>query len=180
MRHRNSRLMVLSGLAALVLSACGSSASDDSASSSDAETIKIGYSGDFSGLLAAYDTPLRDGMEFAVDEINKSGWSLPGGSRRRGARQNDPAADNVTDAGFLDDGRLINVIGTGDGRTAAASVVNSGGGLSLGALNTYPTFIEEAGPNSALLVVTDNIQAAASTAVRVRSGIRQRLHVRVR
>jgi branched-chain amino acid transport system substrate-binding protein len=161
MRRRNSLLVVLVALVALVVSACGSDNSADSSSSGDSQTIKIGYSGDFSGLLAAYDTPLRDGMQFAVDEINKSGGPYQVDLAVED-NKDDPQLTTSQTQAFLDDGRLINVIGTGDGRTAAASVVNSAGGLSLGALNTYPTFIDEAGPNSALLVVTDNIQAAAS------------------
>lgn len=159
---RRLALIAIASLA-LVFAACGSDDSDDGGAGEGADggTIKIGYSGDFSGLLAAYDTPLRAGIEYAVDQINESDSPYKV-DLAVADNKNDPQLTVSQTQKFLDEGRMINIIGTGDGRTAAASVVDEAGGLSLGALNTYPTFIQEAGENSALLVVTDNIQAAAS------------------
>ncbi len=148
-------------LAASVLGSCGSSGSNDSSGDSSAGTIKIGFSGDFSGLLAGYDVPVRDGAKFAAEQINSEGgpWKV---DLSTSDNKGDPKITVTQTQGFLDEGRLIEIIGTGDGRTAAASLVGESNGLSLATLNTYPTFTTEAGPNSATLAVTDNIQAAAS------------------
>lgn len=152
-------LAVLVG--AVGLTACGSS--DDSGSGDDggSKTVKIGFSGDFSGLLAAYDVPVKDGMEFAAEQINNSGGDykveLMTEDNKSDPQVTVSQTQELTDAGYL-----INVIGTGDGRNAAATLVGEADGLSLGTLNTYPGFTDEAGPNSALLTVADNIQASAS------------------
>lgn len=148
--------------ACLALAACGSSDStSDSGGGDTGNTIKIGFSGDFSGLLAAYDVPVKDGMEFAADEINAAG----GPYKVEVITEDNKGEPQLTVSQtqkLLDDGVTLNVIGTGDGRNAAAGLVDGAGGLSLGTLNTYPGFVDEAGENSALLTVTDNIQAAAS------------------
>lgn len=153
-------MAVLFGSLGLV--ACGS---DDSGSGGGGEsgdrTVKIGFSGDFSGLLAAYDVPIRDGMEFAADQINNSGGEYKVELKTED-NKSDPQLTVSQTQQLVDDGFLVNVIGTGDGRNAAATLVGQSDGLSLGTLNTYPGFTDEAGPNSALLTVPDNIQAAAS------------------
>jgi branched-chain amino acid transport system substrate-binding protein len=149
-------------LTSAALIACGSEDSGTSDSGSGGgDTVKIGFSGDFSGLLAAYDVPVRDGMEFAAEQINASNGPYKVELVTED-NKSDPQLTVSQTQKLLDEGALLNVIGTGDGRNAAASLVGDAGGLSLGTLNTYPGFVEEAGENSALLTVTDNIQAAAS------------------
>jgi len=38
--------------------------------------IKIGHPGDFSGIYSFYDSPVRHGAQFAIDEINAAGGVL--------------------------------------------------------------------------------------------------------
>ncbi|HTT95577.1 MAG TPA: ABC transporter substrate-binding protein [Solirubrobacterales bacterium] len=137
--------------------------------SSAGGTIKIGFSGDFSSLLAAYDVPLREGLEFAAEQINASGGPYQVELSTADNENKSPLTVSQTQ-NLLDEGYEINVIGTGSGRTAAATLVNEAGGIALGALNTYPTFPEETGDHTADLVVTDNIQAAASAQYACKQG----------
>lgn len=161
----NSKRLILGLLAVLtglLITACGS---DDSGSGSSGDstggTIKIGFSGDFSGLLAAYDVPVRDGMQFAADEINADDGEYKVELTTED-NKSDPQLTVSQTQKMVDGGTMINVIGTGDGRNAAAGLVDGAEGLALGTLNTYPGFVDEAGEHSVLLTVTDNIQAAAS------------------
>lgn len=153
----------LVALLCLGLVACGSS--DDSSGDGDggdggAQTLKLGFSGDFSGALAAYDVPLRDGIEFAVKQINESDGDIEVELRTED-NKGDPQLTVTQTQQLLDDGFEINVVGTGDGRNAAASLVDENEGLTIAGLNGYPNFLTEAGERSAHIVVTDNIQAAA-------------------
>ena len=61
-------------LAALAISlgGCGGDEADD-ASSGGGETFKIGYSADLSDGYSSYDTPILQGVEYAIDEINAAG-----------------------------------------------------------------------------------------------------------
>ena len=94
-------------LCAATLAACGSSDSDssDGDSGDGGGTIKIGFSGDFSGLLAAYDVPVRDGMEFAVDQINAEGGEYTV-DLAVDDNKGDPKLTVSQTQTFLDDGRL--------------------------------------------------------------------------
>ena len=62
------KLIVLMMIAGLILSGAQSAIA--------ADTIKIGHPGDFSGVYSFYDSPVRDGALFAIDEINASGGVL--------------------------------------------------------------------------------------------------------
>lgn len=146
-----------------LLAGCGGSDDDsggDSGGDGGSETLKLGFSGDFSGVLAAYDVPLRDGMEFAVKQINESGGDLQVELRTED-NKGDPQLTVTQTQELLDDNFEINVVGTGDGRNAAAALVGENNGLTIAGLNGYPNFLTEAGERSAHIVVTDNIQAAA-------------------
>jgi branched-chain amino acid transport system substrate-binding protein len=61
-------------LAALAISlgGCGGDEADE-ASSGGGETFKIGYSADLSDGYSSYDTPVLQGVEYAIDEINEAG-----------------------------------------------------------------------------------------------------------
>jgi branched-chain amino acid transport system substrate-binding protein len=62
-------LLAIVGLAVLV-TGCGSSSSDNGGT---AKVFKIGYSADISDGYASCDVPYRDGLQYAIDEINKAG-----------------------------------------------------------------------------------------------------------
>lgn len=67
---------------ALALSACGSSASEDSASSAEScvdtsgDTIKVGSLNSLSGTMAISEVTVRDSIKLAVDQINDDGGVL--------------------------------------------------------------------------------------------------------
>ncbi|MBP1155347.1 MULTISPECIES: ABC transporter substrate-binding protein [unclassified Paenibacillus] len=62
----------------LVVSGCGGASTPGTDSSSnaaggDAETVKIGYTGGFSGATATFGTPIFNAVVYAVEEINNKG-----------------------------------------------------------------------------------------------------------
>ncbi|ANY26168.1 urea ABC transporter substrate-binding protein [Gordonia terrae] len=67
---------------ALVLSACGSSASEESASNAQScvdtsgDTIKVGSLNSLSGTMAISEVTVRDSIKLAVDQINDNGGVL--------------------------------------------------------------------------------------------------------
>lgn len=73
------RAVIVTALAALLVAAgCGSSESDESATTggSDASPLSIGMAIGQTGYLAAVDTPFGQGVELAVEELNKAGGLL--------------------------------------------------------------------------------------------------------
>ncbi|MCZ4536412.1 urea ABC transporter substrate-binding protein [Gordonia terrae] len=83
-RRRRYGILVPAALsaAALVLSACGSSASEESASSAEScvdtsgSTIKVGSLNSLSGTMAISEVTVRDSIKLAVDQINDNGGVL--------------------------------------------------------------------------------------------------------
>lgn len=67
---------------ALALSACGSSASEESASSAEScvdtsgDTVKVGSLNSLSGTMAISEVTVRDSIKLAVDQINDNGGVL--------------------------------------------------------------------------------------------------------
>lgn len=62
----------------LMVSGCGGASTSGTAPASNAggeslETIKIGYTGGFSGATASFGTPIYNAVVYAVDEINSKG-----------------------------------------------------------------------------------------------------------
>ncbi|UKO91293.1 urea ABC transporter substrate-binding protein [Gordonia amicalis] len=83
-RRRRYGILIPAALSAvaLALSACGSSASDDSASSAEScvdtsgDTIKVGSLNSLSGTMAISEVTVRDSIKLAVDQINDDGGVL--------------------------------------------------------------------------------------------------------
>ncbi|MBM7278541.1 urea ABC transporter substrate-binding protein [Gordonia rubripertincta] len=83
-RRRRYGILIPAALSAvaLALSACGSSASDDSASSAEScvdtsgDTIKVGSLNSLSGTMAISEVTVRDSIKLAVDQINDNGGVL--------------------------------------------------------------------------------------------------------
>ena len=173
-RQRLGRILTLCGAAIIALTfafltGCGD---DDDESGADAQTtegqsgdggkleIRIGFSAALSGLYAPFDQPTLEGLEFAADQINASDKSVNVeivSSDNKG----EPQATATQTQGLIDDDVLLNVVGVGEGRVAAGRLISDAGGVALGALNTYPGWVEQAGENAALLTVPDNIQGSA-------------------
>jgi len=64
-------VLVIGVLAAVAIAACGGESDDGSADGE--EVFTIGYVADLSGAFSSYDTPIRDGAQYAIDEINAAG-----------------------------------------------------------------------------------------------------------
>ena len=83
-RRRRYGILVPAALSAvaLVLSACGSSASEESASNAQScvdtsgDTIKVGSLNSLSGTMAISEVTVRDSIKLAVDQINDNGGVL--------------------------------------------------------------------------------------------------------
>ncbi|WP_024498284.1 urea ABC transporter substrate-binding protein [Gordonia amicalis] len=83
-RRRRYGILIPAALSAvaLALSACGSSASEDSASSAEScvdtsgDTIKVGSLNSLSGTMAISEVTVRDSIKLAVDQINDDGGVL--------------------------------------------------------------------------------------------------------
>ncbi|MFT4394762.1 urea ABC transporter substrate-binding protein [Gordonia lacunae] len=83
-RRRRYGILVPAALSAvaLVLSACGSSASEESASNAQScvdtsgDTIKVGSLNSLSGTMAISEVTVRDSIKLAVDQINENGGVL--------------------------------------------------------------------------------------------------------
>ncbi|WP_232717595.1 urea ABC transporter substrate-binding protein [Gordonia metallireducens] len=83
-RRRRYGILIPAALSAvaLALSACGSSASEDSASSAEScvdtsgDTIKVGSLNSLSGTMAISEVTVRDSIKLAVDQINDNGGVL--------------------------------------------------------------------------------------------------------
>ncbi len=67
-------LVLALAVVGLLLTSCGGDEGDGGdGGGEEAKVFKIGYSADLSGGYSSYDTPIRDGAQFAVDEINAAG-----------------------------------------------------------------------------------------------------------
>ncbi|MDS1114374.1 urea ABC transporter substrate-binding protein [Gordonia westfalica] len=83
-RRRRYGILIPAALSAvaLVLSACGSSASEESASSAEScvdtsgDTVKVGSLNSLSGTMAISEVTVRDSIKLAVDQINDNGGVL--------------------------------------------------------------------------------------------------------
>lgn len=152
--------LVIAGVAAGCGGSGGSSGGGASGSGGGKINLKIGFSGGLSGSYAAYDQPELNGMEFAAKQINAAGGPVTvdvSGHDNKG----DPSLTVSTTQDLLDNGYKLQVIGTGDGRTAAGQLVSQSGGVALAGLNTYPTFPSDIGPRAVTVTLPDNAQAAA-------------------
>ncbi len=63
--------LLLVAVAAVALVGCGGNGDD--AADGGGDVFKIGYSADLSDGYSSYDTPILQGVEFAIDEINEAG-----------------------------------------------------------------------------------------------------------
>ncbi|SDU47043.1 urea ABC transporter substrate-binding protein [Gordonia westfalica] len=83
-RRRRYGILIPAALSAvaLALSACGSSASEESASSAEScvdtsgDTVKVGSLNSLSGTMAISEVTVRDSIKLAVDQINDNGGVL--------------------------------------------------------------------------------------------------------
>ena len=164
------RLLVLLLMLAMVMTAAGVAG---------AETIQIGHPGDFSGVYAFYDAPVRDGAKFAVDEINAAGGVL-------GKKLELVAKDCRNDQGLgvrlteelIADGAIYIIGTTGDPILAQGTVAcRQGIPISTGD-GTAPTLVGDMGECAHQICMSDNIQGAIAAEYAYEKGYRKVLIVK--
>jgi branched-chain amino acid transport system substrate-binding protein len=155
---------------ALVLLGAACSTSDSSSDTSGAsgssgaasgEPIVIGFPADLTTDWAYYDSPMEEGAQFAVDQINASGGVLgrPLELKTVDMRNDVAEAAKVTQQ-LIDDGAAYLIGTVGDGILAEGQVACTAGVPISTGLGTAPTLVGDMGDCAYQLVMSDNIQAA--------------------
>jgi len=150
----------------LVGTACSTSSSSDpggsgASGSASGEPIVIGFPADLTTDWAYYDSPMQEGAQFAVDQINENGGVLgrPLELKTVDMRNDVAEAAKVTQQ-LIDDGEAYLIGTVGDGILAEGQVA-CGAGIPISTgLGTNPTLVGAMGECAYQLVMSDNIQAA--------------------
>ncbi len=137
----------------------GGDASDGGSASG--EPIVIGFPADLSTDWAYYDSPMQEGAQFAVDQINANGGVLgrPLELKTVDMRNDVAEAAKVTQQ-LIDDGAAYLIGTVGDGILAEGQVACTAGIPISTGLGTAPTLVGDMGSCAFQLVMSDNIQAA--------------------
>lgn len=141
----------------------GTEAAGEDQGEAEGEPIIVGHAADFSDVYSFYDIPIRDGFQFAVEEINAEGGVLgrPLELRTSDGR-NDQALTLEATQGFIDQGASYLIGTTGDPFIAQAQLACSANiPISTGD-GTAPTLVQDAGECAYQLVMSDNLQGAAA------------------
>lgn len=155
---------------ALCLVAAACSTSDDTGDDGGAtgatgapsgDPIVIGFPADLTTDWAYYDSPMDEGAQFAVDQINDAGGVLgrPLELKTVDMRNDVAEAAKVTQQ-LIDDGAVYLVGTVGDGILAEGQVACATGVPISTGLGTAPTLVGDMGECAYQLVMSDNIQAA--------------------
>lgn len=160
------RSVALAFVLALVGAACSTSDSSSSSGaggsgSASGEPILIGFPADLTTDWAYYDSPMQEGAQFAIDQINANGGvnGRPLELKTVDMR-NDVAEGAKVTQQLIDDGAayLIGTVGDGilaEGQVACAANIPISTGLG-----TAPSLVGDMGTCAYQLVMSDNIQAA--------------------
>lgn len=158
------RSVALAFVLCLVGAACSTSNDtndDGSDGSASGDPIVIGFPADLSTDWAYYDSPMQEGAQFAVDQINEEGGVLgrPLELKTVDMRNDVAEAAKVTQQ-LLDDGAVYLIGTVGDGILAEGQVACATGVPISTGLGTAPTLVGDMGECAYQLVMSDNIQAA--------------------
>ena len=161
------RSIALAFVLFLVGTACSTSgsSSDDEGSgdggSASGEPIVIGFPADLTTDWAYYDSPMQEGAQFAVDQINESGGVLGRPLELKTVDMRNDVAEGAKVTQQLIDEGAVYLIGTvGDGILAEGQVACAAGIPISTGLGTAPTLVGDMGACAYQLVMSDNIQAA--------------------
>jgi branched-chain amino acid transport system substrate-binding protein len=129
--------------------------------SASGEPIVIGFPADLSTDWAYYDSPMQEGAQFAVDQINDAGGVLgrPLELKTVDMRNDVAEAAKVTQQ-LIDDGADYLIGTVGDGILAEGQVACTAGVPISTGLGTAPSLVGDMGECAYQLVMSDNIQAA--------------------
>ena len=150
----------------LVGAACSTSDDDgggdtDDSGAASGDPIVIGFPADLTTDWAYYDSPMQEGAQFAVDQINDNGGVLgrPLELQTVDMRNDVAEAAKVTQQ-LIDDGAVYLIGTVGDGILAEGQVA-CGANIPISTgLGTAPTLVGDMGACAYQLVMSDNIQAA--------------------
>ena len=154
---------------ALALLGAACSTSDSSSDTSGAsgsgaasgEPIVIGFPADLTTDWAYYDSPMEEGAQFAVDQINANGGVLGRPLELKTVdMRNDVAEGAKVTQQLIDDGAAYLIGTVGDGILAEGQVACTAGIPISTGLGTAPTLVGDMGTCAYQLVMSDNIQAA--------------------
>ncbi len=161
------RSLALVFLLCLIGAAC--STSNDSndnggasgSGSASGEPIIIGFPADLTTDWAYYDSPMQEGAQFAVDQINASGGVLGRPLELKTVdMRNDVAEGAKVTQQLIDDGADYLIGTVGDGILAEGQVACTAGVPISTGLGTAPSLVGGMGDCAYQLVMSDNIQAA--------------------
>jgi branched-chain amino acid transport system substrate-binding protein len=161
MTHTTSRRVSLALLAASTLIGTASLYGCNSPPS----TVKIGVAQPLTGNLSALGQDLLNGVNLAVEEINKEGLQIKGKTVRLEVVAVDDRADAKTGvevAKQLVDAGVVAVIGhLNSGVSIAAAPIYAEKSIAQLAISTNPKFTELGLPTTFRLVANDRLQAKA-------------------
>ena len=150
----------------LVGAACSTSDDDggggtDDSGGASGDPIVIGFPADLTTDWAYYDSPMQEGAQFAVDQINEDGGVLgrPLELQTVDMRNDVAEAAKVTQQ-LIDDGAVYLIGTVGDGILAEGQVACAANIPISTGLGTAPTLVGDMGECAYQLVMSDNIQAA--------------------
>src|SRR5918999_260846 len=168
MRGRLGRTLVLVLALALTAVACGDGGEGGGGDGDG--PIKIGYVADFSEVYSYYDVPLRDGAEYAIEEINADGGVL-GRELQLIARdnKNDVATGTRATQEVLDEGVVYMIGTTSDAFLAQSQLVCDAGVPTSTGDSTAPTLTQDI-PCAYQLVMSDNAQGAVAAEYALEQG----------
>jgi branched-chain amino acid transport system substrate-binding protein len=129
------------------------------------DTIKIGVAQPLSGGLAALGKDLTNGVQLAIDELNKQGYKVNGKTVKLEMVAMDDKA-NVEEgkkvAQALVDEGVVAVIGhLNSGVSIPAAPIYAGKGIAQLAISSNPKFTELGFPTTLRIVANDALQARA-------------------
>ena len=154
-RRFTAGMAVLSVAVATLVSGCGKVP----------DTIKIGVAQPLSGPLGALGQDLLNGVNMAVEELNKGGYTVDGKRVTLEVVAVDDKADAATGktvAQQLVDAGVVAVIGhLNSGVSIETAPIYAAKGIAQIAISTNPKFTQLGFPTTFRMVANDNLQARA-------------------
>lgn len=162
------RHLIIAALA-LIVASCGggdggNGGGEQAGGDGGEEPIKIGYVGDFSDIYSFYDAPIREGAQFAIDEINADG----GVSGReleliaRDGKNNQEQSVRAAEELIADQGVNYMIGSTSDPFIAIGTLAcQAGVPISTGD-STAPTLVQDIGECAYQIVMSDNVQGGVA------------------
>ncbi len=165
MLRRSIALVFVLGLVSAACSTSDTGGNDDAGTESggaaSGDPIVLGFPADLTTDWAYYDSPMDEGAQFAVDQINEAGGVLgrPLELKTVDMRNDVAEAAKVTQQ-LIDDGAVYLIGTVGDGILAEGQVACAAGVPISTGLGTAPSLVGDMGECAYQVVMSDNIQAA--------------------